>query len=239
MDALLLEDLASRPGAAEAARAMGPGRRLGLVVGEGAGVTVRTTDTGVAVDPGTDEARVVVALDDEAFAALQAEDLSVFGLLYAGRLRLERGEFGQFAAWEPALQALLYDRPVYDPVAAVPFAGEDLARSFAVDDDPVEMAGFLDRMGYLHVRGVFGPDEVDGLSGEVERLRAEATPDDHRSWWATGVGGADVCCRLTFMGERSTTHRRAGRRPEAAGASPTSPASSCTRRPAATTGSAW
>ena len=139
---------------------MGPGHRLGLVVGDGPGVTIRTTADAVAVDAGTDEARVVVALDDEAFAALRSEDLSVFGLLYAGLLRIERGEFGQFAAWEPALQALLYDRPVYDHEAAAAFVGDDLARSFAVDGDPAEMGAFLDRAGFLHVRGVFGADEV-------------------------------------------------------------------------------
>jgi hypothetical protein len=204
MDAMLAE-LASLPGAPEVARSMGPGHRLGLVVGDGPGVTIRTTDTGVAVDPGTDEARVVVAMGDEAFGALRAEDLSVFGLLYAGLLQVEKGEFGQFAAWEPALQALLYDRPVYDPAAAAPFVDDDLNRSFAVADDPAGMRAFLDRMGYLHVRGVYGTDEVAGLSDEVERLRADATPDDHRSWWATGADGSDVCCRLTFMGERSTT----------------------------------
>lgn len=197
-----LVELEAAPGAAEMARSMGPGRRLGLVVGDGTGVTIRTTGDGVAVDAGTHDAKVVVALDDEAYAALQSEALSVFGLLYAGLLRVERGEFGQFAAWEPALQALLYGRPVYDPAAAAPFAGEDLTRSFALDDDPTEMASFLDRMGYLHVRAVFGADELAVLSDEVERLRAAAAPDDNRSWWATGAGGDDVCCRVTFMAER-------------------------------------
>ena len=65
------------------------------------------------------------------------------------------------------------------------------------------MAEFLDRHGYLHVRRVFGTDELGVLSGEIERLRTLARPDDLRSWWATGVDGRDVCCRLTFMSERS------------------------------------
>jgi hypothetical protein len=65
------------------------------------------------------------------------------------------------------------------------------------------MAAFLDRTGFLHVRGVFGPAELDGLSTEVDRLRAAATPGDKRSWWATRTDGTDVCCRVTFMADRS------------------------------------
>jgi hypothetical protein len=198
-----LLELADRPGSAEVARSMGAGHRLGLVVGDGPGVTVRTTEGGVVVDAGTDEAKVVVALGETAWADLLAERLSVFGLLYSGALRVERGEFEQFAAWEPAMQALLYGRPVYDADAARAFEGDDLARSFALDDDPVAMSAFLERHGYLHVRAVFGADEVEALSVETERLRGLARPDDLRSWWATGAGGADVCCRLTFMSERS------------------------------------
>jgi hypothetical protein len=198
-----LDELVGTAGAAEAARAMGPDRSLGIVVGDGPGVTLRTTAGGVLVEPGTDDTKVVVALGEEAFAALRAEELSIFGLLYAGLLTVERGDFGRFAAWEPALQALLYDRAVYDHAAAEPFTAEDLSRSFALDDDPTEMGRSLQRLGYLHVRQVFGPDEVHALASEVERLRAVATPDDRRSWWATAADGSEVCCRLTYLADRS------------------------------------
>lgn len=200
---LELSELESAPGAAEVARAVGAGRRLGLVVGDGPGVTVLTTATGVVVDPGADDAGLVVALGDDAWRALRVEDLSIFGLLYSGAVRIERGSFDQFAAWEPAVQALLYDRPVYDADAAAPFVGVDPARSFSLDDDATEAAGFLERNGFVHVRSVFDPGEVQALSEEADRLRAEATPDDRRSWWATLSDGTDVCCRVTFMAERS------------------------------------
>jgi ectoine hydroxylase-related dioxygenase (phytanoyl-CoA dioxygenase family) len=200
----LLQELAASPGAVEAARAVGPGRRLGLVIGDGPGATVVTTDDGVTIDVGTERATLVVAMGDDAWRALRSEDLSIFGLLYSGMVQIERGSFDQFAAWEPAVQALLYGRPVYDTEVAAPFAGTDLARSFGPDDDPVEMAGCLDRNGFLHVRGVFGPDEVRALSREADRLRDAATPEDKRSWWATLADGTDVCCRVTFMSERST-----------------------------------
>ncbi|MCU0273839.1 MAG: phytanoyl-CoA dioxygenase family protein [Acidimicrobiales bacterium] len=190
-------------GGAEAARAMGPDHRLVLRIGEAPAVTVRTTTEGTVLEKGDAGARVVVALDDEAFRALAAEELSIFGLLYSGVLRVERGTFDQFAAWEPALQALLYDRPVYDHAAAAPFVGEDLARSFTLDHDPAPAAAFLQRFGYLHVRGVFTADEVRHLADEVERLRAAARPDDGHSWWATDASGAERCCRITYMAQHS------------------------------------
>ena len=59
---LELSELGSAPGAAEVARAVGAGRRLGLVVGDGPGVTVRTTADGVVVDAGVDDAGLVVAI---------------------------------------------------------------------------------------------------------------------------------------------------------------------------------
>jgi hypothetical protein len=195
--------LGSPFGGSEAARAMGPGRRLGLVVGDSAGMTIRTTPTGVVVEDGLGDATVVVAVDEAGAAALLAEDLSIYGLLYSGRLRVARGEFDHFAAWEPALQALLYDRPVYDRAAADRFLGEDLTRSFTLDDNPTELAERLDRLGFLHLRAVFAREEIATLSAEVERLRAASRPDDGRSWWATDAAGVEVCCRVTYMADRS------------------------------------
>ena len=197
--------LADASGGREASRAIGAGRRLGFSVAGSADMTVRTTATGVVVDDGVDDAKLVVGLDVAAFADLVAERHSMFGLLYAGRLRVERGSIGAFAAWEPALQALLYDRPVYDAEAAASFAAAELSRSFTLADDPAELAAFLDRFGYLHVRGVFAAPALDAISAEVERLRATADPTDGRSWWATRADGVEVCCRLTYLAQRSDT----------------------------------
>jgi hypothetical protein len=186
----------------EAARTVGADRCLGLRVGE-TEVTIRSTGTALVLDEGLDEAKVVLAMDDSAFAALSREESSIFGLLYSGRVRVERGGMQHVGAWEPALQAVLYDRPVFDSQAAAPFVASDLSRSFMVDDDPHDMAARLDEFGFLHVRGVFSADEVAAMSAEVDRLRAESHPDDRLSWFATNAAGEEVCCRVTFMGERS------------------------------------
>jgi len=206
-----LERLADGPGGAEAARAIGAGRRLGLVVGDEPALTLRTTETGIVIDDDISEARVVVALDETAFADLAAERHSVFGLLYAGRLRVERGSVGGFGKWEPGLQALFYGRPVYDAAVAATFDGLDVGRSFTLADDPAELAEFLDRFGYLHVRGVLTAAEIEAVSDEVDCLRAEADPSDGHSWWATRADGTEVCCRLTYLAQRSETIAELGR----------------------------
>lgn len=198
-----LADLVAGPGGAEAARAIGAGRTLGLRIGGQPGVTLRTTDSGVVLDDGVDAAGVTVALDDDAWDDLRAERQSIFGLLYAGRLQVVAGSVGRFARWEPALQAVLYGRPVYDLTVAAGHSAADAARSFRLDDDPDELADFLDRNGFLHVRGVLTPDEVAAIGGEVDRVRAVSTPTDGKSWWATRADGAEVCCRVTYLAERS------------------------------------
>lgn len=198
-----LRVVAEGAGANEAARAMGAGRAVGFLV-EGEAVTVTTTVDGAIVTDGIDDTALVVALDRAAFDDLVAEEQSMFGLLYSGRLSVERGAFDHFAAWEPALQALLYGRPVFDDSCELP-AEVDVARVWTLDDDETEMREMLDRAGFLHLRGVFTPDEIARMSEESERLRAEATPGDRTSWWATLDDGTEVCCRVTYMADRSDT----------------------------------
>lgn len=195
--------IAESAGAVEAARAMGDGRALGFVV-DGEAVTITTVADGVVVTEGVDRTSLVVSMDRGAFADLVAEEQSVFGLLYGGRLAVDRGEFDHFAAWEPALQALLFGRPVFDASCELP-ADLDVGRVWTLDDDEIEMRDMLDRAGFLHLRGVFTPDEIALMSEESERLRSEAIPGDRTSWWATLEDGTEVCCRVTYMADRSDT----------------------------------
>jgi hypothetical protein len=79
----------------------------------------------------------------------------------------------------------------------------DLDRSFTLDDSDEDLATFLAETGFLHVRGVFSGEEIAALDGETERLRADARPDDGKSWWATQADGTEVCCRLIYTSLRS------------------------------------
>ena len=200
-----VQELAIRAGCGRGGPgSMGPGHRLGLVVGEGPGVTVRTTDDGVRVDPGTDDAKVVVALGDDAWRRSPGGASSRSSACSTPAcLQVERGEFEQFAAWEPAMQALLYDRPVYDAAAAAPSRGGP--RPFLRPRRRPGRDGGVPRppRAISTCGGVFGADELEVLSAEIERLRTVARPTTCGPGGRPAADGRDVCCRVTFMSERS------------------------------------
>jgi hypothetical protein len=156
--------------------------------------TVELWSTDVAAD-------TVVELSRETFSDFANELRTSFGLLYANLAEVTRGDFAAFERWEPALRALYHGRPIVDPAALGIRA--DLDRAFTLDDSDDDLGVFLAETGFLHVRGVFSAGEIAAFDTEVERLRADARPDDGKSWWATRADGTDVCCRLLYTSLRS------------------------------------
>jgi ectoine hydroxylase-related dioxygenase (phytanoyl-CoA dioxygenase family) len=194
--------VAARDGGAAAARDVGDGRSLAFRLDDGRAFTYRAIDGGIRIEPG-DGAAAVAELDAAAFDDLVNERWTIFGLLYPGRMRVVRGTFDDVVRWEAALNNLWFDRPIYDGGDEALVALE-LDRTFRLDaDDDEEMAHFLHTAGFLVLRDVYSADEIASFDSEVERLRAAATPEDGRSWWATNAGGQEVCCRLTYTSERS------------------------------------
>jgi hypothetical protein len=109
--------------------------------------------------------------------------------------------------WEPPLRVAFDGQAPYDiddPPPVVDARGEplDVRRAFSLDDDAGAVADFLHRAGFVHLRGVLHPDEIDALRTEVDRAVTSARPDDRRSWWTT-VGGTDVCNRVNYLNDRS------------------------------------
>ena len=145
-----LADGRGRPGAAQ----LGAGRSLTIRLVDGsASCTYRSDGRDLSIEPsaeggGATEGDVVAEMDQSAFSDFVNEMWSVFGLLYANRVRIVRGTFEHFAAWEPALQALWFDRPIYSEATVdslVDRSGRplDLAQSFTLRDDRDEMAHFF------------------------------------------------------------------------------------------------
>ncbi len=185
-----------------AARAIGEGRSLALRSPEGSAYTYRSVGGDIVLEPG-DGGDVVVELAADAFDDLLSEAWSVFGLLYGDRVKVQRGDFNALARWEAPLQALWFGRPIYgtDTIAAVRHL--DLRREFTLADTDEQLRAFLATAGFLVLRGVFSADEIAAFNAIVAEQLAAGAPGDGRSWWATRSDGQEVCCRLTYLAQRS------------------------------------
>lgn len=141
----------------------------------------------------------LVELPEDVFSDFLHELVTANGAIRTGRATIPRGDVTGWQRWEPAIQSLLSARPIYGPHVNAELAGFDLHRSFAPDAPRAELRAYLDRCGYLHVRGVFGPDEVARYGEEVERARAGTVPGDSRSWWSVNSRGQEVVTRINHV----------------------------------------
>ena len=146
-----------------------------------------------------DDAPTIVALDAAGWHDFATERATGAGLVYGGRVRFERGGQAELERWEPALRAVFDGRPIFDPAADV-VGGLDPRWSATLDDSDGTLRRFLHATGYLHVRAACGRDEIARLADLVAERQARARPGDGRSWWATNASGAQVLCRLIYLG---------------------------------------
>jgi hypothetical protein len=182
-------------------------RPLAFRLDDGRAYTYVPTADSFIVEAGVDHAHTVVELNHDVWCAFVWELRSCFALLYAEELVVGRGSFHQLARWEPPLRVAFDGQTVYDlddPPAVLDGSGRplDCTRSFTLDEPRAELADFLDRAGFVHLRGVLEPAELGALQSEVAKAVADARPDDRRSWWTT-VGDREVCSRVNYINERS------------------------------------
>lgn len=156
-------------------------------------------ESGIRVTAG-DDAPTVIELDASAWRDFADETATGAGLHYGRRLRFAAGDYAALERWEPALRALLSGRPIYDPATSASDLGVDPGRRFTLADDDETLRVHLHATGFVHVAGVFSPDEIARLRDVVEARRALARPGDGRSWWATRRDGSQVACRLIYLG---------------------------------------
>jgi hypothetical protein len=179
---------------------------LGFEVGE-LRVTLRVVSDALALRPGIDEDAIHIVLGSAAFSELMQDVSSALGLGMRGQVELRRGSMDQFVAWEPALRAALDGRPVHEPgmVALREPDGRplDLQRSFTLADPPERVGAFLAEAGFLHIRGVFGADEMAEIAADLDAAVADARPEEGRAWWARGGDGAMYAARILGFNEKS------------------------------------
>lgn len=180
-------------------------RPIAFRLDDGRAYTYSVTDDGIAIEPGHEKARTIIELTYDDWCEFVWELRTCFALFYGDRVKIPLGSFGHLARWEPALRAAFDGQQIYeltDPLPVLARGGKalDLQRTFTLDDDDDEMRDYLARAGYLHLRGVFTPEEIEELSQQVNAAIKTATPDDGRSWWTT-VEGVDVCNRVNYLND--------------------------------------
>src|SRR5438132_7822336 len=161
-------------------------RPIAFRLPDGRAFTYRPAGSTIDVLAGDAEADTVVELTPEDWSDFVWELRSCFALFYAERVTVSRGGFGQLSRWEPVLRAAFDGQPVYDFAGAPPVVDADgrpldLTRSFTLEDPDDEIRDFLERAGFVHLRGAFTPAAAEAMRADVEAAVAGARPADRRS----------------------------------------------------------
>jgi hypothetical protein len=202
-----LPALVARRGALVAADLAGAAP-LAFRVGSGSAYTWLPTAEGLRVVAGEAAAETLVELEEPVFSEFVHRLITASGAVMTGRAKLARGSLAGWQRFEPAIQSLCEGREIYGPrvwETLVDREGRplDLRYRFSVDDDREAMRHFFERAGFLHLRSVFRPDEVECWAREVEHVRSQTTPGDPFSWWSVDASGREVVTRINYLGRHS------------------------------------
>jgi hypothetical protein len=175
---------------------------------DGTTYTWQMTPAGVQAVPGGAGADTLVELSEATFSEFLHELLSASGAVRTGRATIVAGDLTAWQRWEPAIRSLMSGREIYSPQVWDTLidrrgAPLDLRQTFRPGDDRAEMRHFLNTAGYLHLKGVFTPEEIARYSAEVEHARALTTPGDPFSWWSVNAAGDEVVTRINYLGRYS------------------------------------
>ncbi|MCU1352209.1 MAG: hypothetical protein JWM05_1418 [Acidimicrobiales bacterium] len=159
----------------------------------------------IAAGPATGAARL--RLDREQLADLVSDQKTPMAWLANGTLDLAGGGLATVLDWWLLLRGAFDGVAPHQPGAIALRDGSgdplDLRRSFRPDDDPAAMARQLAAVGYLHVAGVFTPEEMAEVSADMDRIAPTHRPGDGRSWWATLADGREQVVRMQRFDEQS------------------------------------
>lgn len=179
---------------------------------DGRALTLRAEGGRLVMEQGDANAVVCADLAADALSDLVQDVKSAMGLAMESRVVLRGGGVPEWIRWEPVFRALLDGRPVHES-GAIGFrdrAGQplDLARAFTLEDEREEVAHFLREAGFLHIRSVFEPGEMQAVEEDLDRALAEASQEDGASWWATDEDGHEQAVRVMRFHEHSSALRK-------------------------------
>jgi hypothetical protein len=176
---------------------------------EGATWALGFDGTSFGIARGGDDARTLVRLTPQDLADLVHDIVTPVGFISGGTLDLPRGRFDDVLDWWVVLRSVLDERRAHVP-GDVDFrdpdgAPLDLGRSFGHGSDPAEQAHFLAEAGFLHLTGVFTPDEMASVEADMDEAAGRYAPDDGRSWWVKTSDGTDRLVRMQHFQDESPT----------------------------------
>ena len=180
-------------------------RPIAVTVADSTWIFWRDHDTirVAAISASTPEPVETWLLTVEQLRDIVADLVTPVGLMTAGQLHLDRQRIARVMDWWLVWRALLDHRPVYTPGSIT--VDDDLTRSFTLTDPVASMRMFLETNGYLHVRGVFDPADMERISADMDAAAPTYEPDDGNSWWATLTDGTKRVVRMQHFDEHSPT----------------------------------
>jgi hypothetical protein len=122
------------------------------------------------------------------------------GFFSSGRLDQLHGRLGHLLDWWLVLRGAIDGQAVHVPGAVTFEDGDgrplDLTRAFTHDDDPADIAAFLETAGFVHLAGWYDPAVMARISEDMDRAAPTYSPGDGRSWWATVADGSERLVRM-------------------------------------------
>ncbi len=172
--------------------------------------TLQGDDAGINVRPGAsaEDGALVLKLDASQLTDLVTDQVTPMGWFSSGALALS-GRLERLLDWWLVLRGAL-DGVVPHVAGEMAFddgegAPLDLTRRFDWDDADEDMDRFLGQAGFLHVAGVFSPEEMAAVSADMDRAAPTYAPGDGRSWWARTGDGVDRLVRMQGFDTMSDT----------------------------------
>lgn len=133
-------------------------------------------------------------LTAEQVADLWCDQATPMAWFASGALDLD-GRLEHLLDWWVLLRGAIDGRPPH-VAGDVDLDGIDLTRPFTLDDPDQDLAAFLAATGFVHIRGVYGEDEMAAVSTDMDAAAATYTKGDGRSWWARTRGGVERLVRM-------------------------------------------
>jgi hypothetical protein len=148
----------------------------------------------VALFEGAASEGLRLRLTAEQLADLWCDQATPMTWFSGGTLELD-GRLEHLLDWWVLLRGAIDQRAPH-VAGDIDFSGTDLAQSFTLDDRDDDIRAFLAQAGFVHIRGVYGEDEMAAVSRDMDAAAPTYEKGDGRSWWARTSDGVDRLVRM-------------------------------------------